>query len=119
MRAFRKANGEIDDKSVQNAIDEATQGLDIRWYYGKGDLSESPVGYKPAAQVRSQIEHFELADVVAEVTQLGCIMAGDSGPRPWERKDHLSPKQKRQIEHRAERRKTRQSVRNWEELDED
>lgn len=119
MRAFRKANGDIDDQSVQNAIDEATRGLDIRWYYGKGDLSESPMGYKPADQVRSQIEHFDLADVVAEVTPLGCIMAGDSGPRPWERKDHLTPKQKRQIEHRAERRKTRQSVRNWEELDED
>jgi len=69
--------------------------------------------------VREQIEKFELADVVAEVTPLGCIMAGDAGARPWERKDHLSPKQKRQIEHRAEGRKSRHSMRNWEELDED
>ena len=119
MRDFRKANGEIDEKSVQRAIDDATKGLDIRWYYGKGDLTESPVGYKPAEQVREQIEKFELADVVAEVTPLGCIMAGDAGPRPWERKDHLTPKQKRQIEHRAERRKSRQSMRNWEELGEE
>lgn len=114
MRQFRKENGEIDEKSVARAIADATKGLDIRWYYGKGDLSESPVGYKPASQVRAQIEQFGLADVVAEVTPLGCIMAGDPGPRPWERKDHLTPKQKRQIEHRAERRKTRQSMRNWE-----
>ncbi len=119
LRDFRKANGETDDRAVAKAIGEATQGLDIRWYYGKGDLSESPVGYKPAAQVRSQIEHFSLADIVAEVTPLGCIMAGDGGPQPWRRQDHLTPKQKRQIEHRADRRKERQSIRHWETSDED
>ncbi|MEM7601176.1 MAG: RtcB family protein [Verrucomicrobiota bacterium] len=119
MREFRKANGDLDEASVKKAINDATRGLDIRWYYGKGDLSESPVGYKPAAQVREQIEHFELADVVAEVTPLGCLMAGDGGPQPWRRKDHLSPKQLRQIEHRAERRKTRQSAKHWREIDED
>ncbi|MDF1657709.1 MAG: RtcB family protein [Verrucomicrobiales bacterium] len=119
MRDFKKANGEIDDASVKRAISDATKGLDIRWYYGKGDLSESPVGYKPAKQVRAQIEQFELADIVAEVTPLGCLMAGDGGPQPWRRKDHLSPKQLRQIEHRADRRKTRQSAKHWDELDEE
>ncbi|MEM1441619.1 MAG: RtcB family protein [Verrucomicrobiota bacterium] len=119
MRAFKKDNGEVDEKAVKQVIADATQGLDIRWFYGKGDLSESPVGYKPASQVRDQIHHFELADVVAEVTPLGCLMAGDGGPQPWRRKDHLSPKQLRQIEHRAERRKTRQATKNWEEIDED
>lgn len=112
MRQFRKENGEADDRAVARAIDAATEGLDIRWYYGKGDLTESPVGYKPASQVREQIERFGLADVAAEVTPLGCLMAGDPGPRPWERKDQLSPKQLRQIEHRKERRKARQ--RDWE-----
>lgn len=111
MRDFRKANGETDDRAIAKSISEATRGLDIRWYYGKGDLSESPVGYKPAAQVRTQIEHFDLADIIAEVTPLGCIMAGDGGPQPWRRQDHLTPKQKRQIEHRADRRKGRQSIR--------
>lgn len=119
MRDFRKANGENDDRGIEKAIADATRGLDIRWYYGKGDLSESPVGYKPAAQVRAQIEHFGLADIVAEVTPLGCIMAGDGGPQPWRRQDHLTPKQKRQIEHRADRRKERQSIRHWEEREED
>ena len=119
MRDFRKANGESDDRGIEKAIADATRGLDIRWYYGKGDLSESPVGYKPAAQVRSQIEHFGLADIVAEVTPLGCIMAGDGGPQPWRRQDHLTPKQKRQIEHRADRRKERQSIRHWETRDDD
>lgn len=116
LRQFRRANGDLDERSVQRAIDEATRGLDIRWYYGKGDLSESPIGYKPAAQVRQQIEHFELAEIVAEVTPLGCIMAGDGGPHPWRRKDHLSPKQIRQMGHRADRRKTRQATRDWERL---
>lgn len=118
MRIFRKANGETDENAVSRAIDEATRGLDIRWYYGRGDLTESPLGYKPAAQVRAQIEQFELADIVAEITPLGCLMAGDGGPQPWRRKDHLSPKQLRQIEHRADRRKMRQATRHWEELEE-
>ena len=119
MRDFKKANGEVDDASVKRAIRDATKVLDIRYYYGKGDLSESPVGYKPASQVRSQIEQFGLADIVAEVTPLGCLMAGDGGPQPWRKKDYLAPKQLRQIEHRADRRKTRQATRHWEELDED
>lgn len=115
MRAFRKSNGETDDKAVDRAVTAATKGLDIRWYYGKPDLSESPAGYKPAAQVRSQIEQFGLADVAAEITPLGCIMAGDSGPPPWmRRKEELTPKQKRQLEHRADRRKDRQRIRKWE-----
>jgi len=119
LRDFRKANGESDDRAVARAIADATRGLDIRWYYGKGDLTESPVGYKPAAQVRAQIEYFGLADVVAEVTPLGCIMAGDGGPQPWRRQDHLTPKQKRQIEHRADRRKDRQSLRHRETREDD
>ncbi len=119
LRQFRKANGDIDEKSVKEAIANATSGLDIRWYYGKGDLSESPIGYKPAEQVKAQIEQFELANVAAEITPLGCIMAGDSGPKPWMRKDHLTPKQKRQIEHRADRRKNRQRMHHWDDLDED
>ncbi len=116
LRQFRKANGDLDEASVARAIAEATRGLDIRWYYGKGDLSESPIGYKPAEQVRAQIEQFGLADIVAEVTPLGCIMAGDAGPAPWMRRKEekeLTPKQKRQIEHRADRRKLRQRMRGW------
>jgi tRNA-splicing ligase RtcB (3'-phosphate/5'-hydroxy nucleic acid ligase) len=112
LRQFRKDNGDLDAGRVAAAIDAATRGLDIRWFYGKPDLTESPLGYKSAAQVRSQIEHFGLADIVGEVTPLGCIMAGDAGPAPWmRRKEELTPKQKRQIEHRADRRKLRQKMR--------
>lgn len=92
-------------------IARSTAGLDIRWYCGKPDLSETPVAYKKAEQVREQIERFRLARVLAEVRPLGCIMAGDSG-RAWrDRDEELTPKQLRQIAHRAERRKVRQDLR--------
>ncbi|MCB1233538.1 MAG: RtcB family protein, partial [Verrucomicrobiae bacterium] len=119
LRQFRRDNGDLDEKRVAAAVDAATRGLDIRWYYGKPDLTESPLGYKSAAQVREQIERFALADIVAEVTPLGCLMAGDSGPAPWmRRKEELTPKQKRQIEHRADRRRQRQKMRGWDDSDE-
>ena len=61
--------------------------------------------------MRGQIEHFGLADIVAEISPLGSIMAGDSGPAPWQRKgEELTPKQLRQMGHRADRRKNRQEL---------
>ncbi len=112
MRNFKdRKTGRIDEQRVAQTIARDTEGLDVRWYYGKADLTETPLGYKSAEQVRAQIEHFGLADIIAEISPLGCIMAGDSGPKPWERERELTPKQKRQIVHRATRRKTRQSLR--------
>jgi tRNA-splicing ligase RtcB len=111
IRPYKNKDGELDEKLVAQKVAEQTTGLDIRWYYGKPDLSESPLGYKSAEQVKAQIAQFGLADVVAEITPLGCIMAGDTGTPPWmRRKDILSPKQIRQIEHRADRRKLRQEI---------
>jgi RNA-splicing ligase RtcB len=111
VRPFRDEEGEIDEKAVQRSIAETTKGLDVRWFYGKPDLSETPIGYKPAAQVREQIVKFGLADVIAEIEPLGCIMAGDSGPPPWiRRKQELTPKQLRAIGHRSDRRKERQRL---------
>jgi hypothetical protein len=101
----------------EHEIARATAGLDIRWYCGNPDLSETPVAYKDAAEVRAQIERFGLARVIGEVQPLGCIMAGDNG-RSWrDREEELTPKQIRQIAHRAERRKTRQSLHDYEEDD--
>ena len=105
MKRFR------DPAAAAAAIAEGTRGIEARWFYGKPDLTETPIGYKPAEQVRAQIEKFALADIVAEIAPLGSLMAGDSGPAPWKRRDEiLSPKQLRQIEHRATRRKTRQQL---------
>ena len=112
LRPFRdKKSGELDAERVEQAIAAATQGIEVRWYHGKPDLSESPLGYKSASQVKEQIQQFGLAQIVAEIEPLGSLMAGDSGPAPWmRRKDELTPKQIRQIGHRAERRKTHQRL---------
>jgi RNA-splicing ligase RtcB len=100
-----------DPVSRRHAIESSTAGIEVRWYCGSPDLSETPLAYKNAAQVKEQIREFGLAEVIAEIRPLGCIMAGDSG-RSWRnREEELTPKQKRQIEHRAERRRIRQDLR--------
>jgi tRNA-splicing ligase RtcB (3'-phosphate/5'-hydroxy nucleic acid ligase) len=115
MKAHQKHEGRMPAAELAQRVAHQAPGLDIRWWHGKPDLSETPIAYKPATTVRAQIEQFGLAEIVAEIEPLGCIMAGDGGPRSWEKDDHLTPKQKRQIEHRATRRATRQSLMNWEE----
>ena len=114
-KQYRSEDGSIDSRELARLVNTQTPALEIRWWHGKADLSETPMAYKSAEQVKAQIQHFNLAEVVAEIQPLGCIMAGDAGPRPWERDKDLTPKQKRQIEHRADRRKTRQSLIHWDE----
>jgi tRNA-splicing ligase RtcB len=63
-------------------VDEQTEGLDVRFFYDRPDVSESPMAYKSADQVREQIERFGLADVVGLITPKGCVMAGDYD-KPW------------------------------------
>lgn len=118
-KPYRQADGSIDPQQLSRLVAGQTPGVSIRWYHGKADLSETPMAYKPAAQVKAQIERFELAEIIAEIQPLGCIMAGDAGPRPWARELELTPKQKRQIEHRADRRKQRQGMHHWEVEDEE
>lgn len=108
-----------DESDRQAAIQHSTAGLDIRWFCGKPDLSETPVAYKNAQRIREQIAEFQLAHVLTEIRPLGCIMAGSTG-RSWrDQEEELTPKQKRQIEHRSERRKVRQSLRENEDSDDD
>lgn len=50
-------------------------------------MSELPSAYKSAANVRAQIEHYGLAEVVDEVIPYGSIMAGDwQQNAPWRKK---------------------------------
>jgi RNA-splicing ligase RtcB len=67
------------------AVDRQTEGLDVRFFYDRPDVSESPVAYKSADQVREQIERFGLADVIGLIMPKGSIMAGDYD-RPWQGK---------------------------------
>lgn len=108
-RRFRSEEARLEE------IARSTAGLDIRWFCGKPDLSETPIAYKNADDVKAQIATFGLAEVIGEIKPLGCIMAGDSG-RSWrDKEEELTPKQLRQIEHRKDRRKERQDLhRDWE-----
>lgn len=99
-----------DKDSQRNAIRHYTKDIDVRWFCGDPDLSETPVAYKNADHVTAQIEEFDLADIVAKIYPLGCIMAGNKHRGPWQKEDILTPKQKRQIQHRAERRRVRQDL---------
>jgi tRNA-splicing ligase RtcB (3'-phosphate/5'-hydroxy nucleic acid ligase) len=66
-------------------MDKQTSGLDVRFFFDRPDVSESPIAYKNANQVRAQIEHFGLADVVGLIQPKGSIMAGDYD-KPWMKK---------------------------------
>ena len=113
VKPFRMKDGSLDEVRVAASVAEQTKDLDVRWWHGKADLSETPMAYKSAAQIRQQLVDFGLAEVVAEIQPLGCIMAGDAGPRPWAKELELTPKQKRQIVHRSDRRIQKQSLSGW------
>jgi RNA-splicing ligase RtcB len=115
VKPFRMKDGSLDETKVAAMVAEQTRELDVRWWHGKADLSETPMAYKPPDQIKQQLRDFNLAEIVAEIQPLGCIMAGDAGPRPWAREKDLTPKQKRQIVHRADRRTQRQVIRGWDE----
>ncbi|MEZ5855668.1 MAG: RtcB family protein [Hyphomicrobiaceae bacterium] len=69
----------------RESVARQTEGLDVRFFYDRPDVSESPVAYKSADQVREQIERFGLADVIGLTMPKGSIMAGDYD-KPWYRK---------------------------------
>jgi len=106
--ALRKQHRALDQR--KHLIEHHTRNIEVRWFNGHPDFTETPIAYKNAAEVRSQIQKFDLAEIIGEITPLGCIMAGQSQRKEEE---ELTPKQLRQIEHRAERRRVRQNLR-WE-----
>jgi RNA-splicing ligase RtcB len=73
---------EKDTNKLKESINNQTKGLDIRWASNRPDISESPLGYKSAKEVKKQIEKFGLADIAAEIAPKGCIMAGEF-EQPW------------------------------------
>lgn len=109
LRQFEGPDGKPDGPRIAQALADSTRGVDVRWFGGKADLSESPIAYKNAGSVRAQIESFGLADIIAEILPEGCIMAGQF-PKPWEI-DRETPKQIRTRAHRAERRASAQAIR--------
>jgi len=99
LAPYRDADGELDPARVRQTLAASTAGLDIRWYCGAPDLSESPPAYKDASKVKDQIARFGLATVVGEIQPLGCIMAGESPEPPWAR-----ARREKRAAHKAARR---------------
>jgi tRNA-splicing ligase RtcB (3'-phosphate/5'-hydroxy nucleic acid ligase) len=99
LRPYKDADSELDPARVKQVLAETTAGLDIRWYCGAPDLSESPLGYKDATKVKAQIARFGLAKVVGEIQPLGCIMAGEAPEPRWAR-----VRREKRARHKAARR---------------
>ena len=114
IRRFEDAEGRIIPGRVRETLERSTRGLDIRWFIGDPDISEAPIAYKNSEQVRSQIEHFNLARVFGEITPLGCIMAGDLGEPPW-----MRARRAKKRRHRRERKSAKRSLRkkDWDQLE--
>ena len=98
LAPYKNDDGEIDPGRVKQTLDETTAGLDVRWFSGSPDLSESPIGYKDATKVKAQIERYGLAKVVGEIQPRGCIMAGEAPEPAWARARRL-----KRAAHKAER----------------
>lgn len=113
MRDYRTERGGKDTQRIHEAITQATSGIEVDWWYGQPDLTETPLGYKSPDTIIDQIERFQLGRICGRIQPLGCLMAGDPGPAPWKlRKNEPSPKELRQQAHRAERRRNRQMALN-------
>ena len=106
LRPFKDSEGNIDPSRVQQVLAATTPGLDIRWYSGKPDLSETPIAYKDATKVKSEIKQHGLARVIGEIQPLGCIMAGEANEQPWERARRI-----KKAAHKAERREGVEAIR--------
>jgi tRNA-splicing ligase RtcB len=105
LRPFKDADGELDPARVKQALAETTAGLDVRWFSGAPDLSESPLGYKDATKVKAQIARFGLATVVGEIEPLGCIMAGEQEEPYWAKN-----RREKRAAHKAARRDNQAEV---------
>ncbi len=81
-------------------MDRQTEGLDVRFYFDRPDVSESPIAYKNADQVRAQIERFGLADVIGLISPKGSIMAGDYD-KPWQKARLAQTQAKKAAENRS------------------
>ncbi len=106
LRPYKDAEGLIDPARLREVLEGVTKGLDIRWFTGGPDLSESPLGYKDATKVKAQIERFGLAQLVGEIQPSGCIMAGEPPEPHWVR-----TRREKKARHKSDRREGRTELR--------
>lgn len=82
VKPFLLPNGAVDGKAAAEAVAKQTPGVDVRWWCGHADVSESPIGYKDSHEVVRQMRHFGLAEVYGRIRPFGCVMGG---LEPWDR----------------------------------
>lgn len=70
-------------KTLEQILQDETKGLDIRFFSGIPDISELPSAYKNAENVKQQIKHFGLGEVIDEIIPYGCLMHGISNQEPY------------------------------------
>lgn len=87
-RTKMKSRIENESSELENQVD----GLDIRWYSGKPDISETAIAYKSADKVIEQIEKYELSEIFGIIKPYGCIMAGEQ-EQTWKKKKNTNQKQ--------------------------
>ena len=69
-------------EALDAAVETTTKGIDVRWYSGTPDPSETPIGYKEPQKVIDEIVTHKLAQVLGIITPRGCIMSGEA-PEPF------------------------------------
>ncbi|MES0811360.1 RtcB family protein [Roseibium sp. SCPC15] len=67
-------------RTPEEMLKAETEGLDIRFFENKADISELPSSYKKADSVVAQIKKFDLAEIEDYIDPYGCIMAGEMEP---------------------------------------
>lgn len=67
----------LQEYSIREIFNRETEGLDVRFFSGKIDISELPSAYKNADQVIAQMEEFNLGTIVDKIIPYGSIMAGE------------------------------------------
>lgn len=84
-RSEHKRRIEATGFDANNQVYKETEGLDIRFFSGKPDVSELPSAYKSAGQVQDQMRKFDLGEVMDKIMPYGSIMAGEQDA-PWKNK---------------------------------
>ena len=74
--------GEEDAAKLQAEVEKQVPGLDVRFWSGVPDISETPIAYKDPNYIVDHIKRFKLVDILGMIEPLGCIMAG-KGREPW------------------------------------
>lgn len=74
----------LEHKTDEQIFLEETNGLDVRFFSGKIDISELPSAYKDSESVKNQIKEFNLCRIIDEILPFGCIMGGEEY-KPWKK----------------------------------